>query len=102
MPRGARYIVPGSVVGVPSASISEPGATGLPALCATRTLPMAMRLVAKSSTKRAWRAVPGMAMQTGLVAKRPSRPPQGATGGSPEVPFTKWIEASPASASCSP
>jgi hypothetical protein len=48
---------------------------------AMRTLPMAIRLVAKSSRIGSWPGS-GMPTQKGLVTKRASRPPNGATTGS--------------------
>ena len=75
---------PGLLVGWPFSSIKVPGSTLRPSLWATRILPWATRLVAKSSTKgsRTWSSKPrGMPMQQGLVPKRPSLPPNGATFG---------------------
>ena len=80
-PRGSVYMTEGSVVGLPAWSSNAPSSIGLPALCATRTFPMATRLVAKSSRIGSLLLVPGMAMQTGLVRNRPSRPRKGATAG---------------------
>ena len=68
-------------MGWPAWSSNAPSIIGLPALCATLTLPSATRLVAKSSRIGSLLDVPGMAMQTGLVRNRPSRPRNGATAG---------------------
>ena len=46
--------------------------------------------------------VAGRAMQMGLVAKRASAPPKGATSGPMPVTLTKCTETNPAAATCSP
>ena len=89
----------GLVVGSPLSSMIVPGASGLPWLCATRVLPCAMRLVAKSSRNGGFPGR-GMPMHTGFVPKRGSRPPQGATIGR-EMTFTKCRLTSPAPTHCS-
>ena len=101
-PRGSVYITDGLVVGWPAWSSSAPSIIGLPALCATLTLPSATRLVAKSSRIGSLLDVPGMAMQTGLVRNRPSRPRNGATPGAPEATLTKCSATMPARAATSP
>ena len=83
-PRGSVYITEGSVVGWPAWSSNAPSSIGFPELCATRTFPIATRLVAKSSRIGSLLSVPGMAMQTGLVRNLPSRPRNGATGAAPK------------------
>src|SRR3954454_21516032 len=67
----------GSVVGSPSGSSRVSAAISWPLLRATRTFPIAMRLVAISAMIGRSRAGPGKATQTGLVPKRPSRPRPG-------------------------
>ena len=47
-------------------------------------------------------AVPGTAMQIGLVDMRPSRPRKGDTRGVPELPLTKWTDSRPSAAASSP
>ena len=58
-----------------------------------------MRLVAKSSRIGSPSGI-GMPTQNGLVTKRASRPPKGATTGR-EITLTKWIETYPAATHCS-
>src|SRR5476651_1243430 len=65
-PYGGLYIVPGSVVSTPAASISRPGSIWIFLLLATRTLPIATWLVAKSSTIGSL-PLRGTAVQSGLV-----------------------------------
>ena len=92
----------GSVVALPSWSSSVSAAICSPLLRATRTLPIAMRLVAMSATIGRSGAGPGSAMQSGLVPKRASPPRQGATAGRWSVMLTKCNETSPAAAHISP
>ena len=71
-----------------------PGSSSTPLLKATRVLPWAILLVAKSRTIG---SLPGRGMptQNGLVPMRASRPPNGATIGRDRT-LTKWIDTSPA------
>ncbi len=94
--------VPGSVESRPAASMIQPSGTFFPSLSATRTLPAATRLVAKSSTKGGLPSWPGKVMQIGSVPSRPAMPPQGATRPGTISTLTKKIATSPASAACSP
>ncbi len=81
----------------PSGSTSDPSGTGLPPFEATSTLPSATSEVAKSSSSIGPLPSGGTPMQTGLVEKRRSTPPNGATS-SPPSTLTKWSETRPASA----
>jgi hypothetical protein len=92
----------GSVVGLPSGPSSVSAATASPLLRATRTLPIAMRLVAMSATIGRSGEGPGIAMVTGLVPKRASLPRHGATAGRWSVMLTNEIDTSPAAAHISP
>jgi hypothetical protein len=82
--------------------MSMPASTGLPSFFATRTLPMAMALVAMSSSSGGSASVPGMPMQTGLVEKRESLPRNGATSPRWSATLTKWMETRPAALASSP
>ena len=88
---------PGLLVGLPCSSINVPGSTSRPSLCATRILPWATRLVAKSRTKGSLAFAPypiGIPIQQGLVPKRPSPPPNGATTGR-DATLTKCSDTHP-------
>ena len=63
---------------------------------------MAMALVAMSSRIGGCCSVPGKAMQTGLVTKRPSVPRNGATSARWSVTLTKCRETRPAALASSP
>ena len=71
----------GSVVGLPSWSSKVSAAICTPLLRATRTLPIAIRLVAMSAMIGRSGEGPGSAMHNGLVPNRPSLPRHGATAG---------------------
>ncbi len=92
----------GSVVGRPSASSTAPAGSARPSRAATRTLPMAMALVAKSTTVAGRSSPPGKAMHRGFVERRVSMPRCGATGGSWSTALTKAIVTMPAATACSP
>lgn len=76
-----------------------PSGASTPLLCATRALPYAMALVAKSS-RMVGSPTRGKATQNGFVLKRASLPPNGATMRLPPT-LTKWMLMSPAAAHCS-
>ena len=89
-------------MGWPLASISKPSATSLPSLRATRTLPIATRLVAMSSRMGGCWLVPGSAMQIGFVEKRPSLPRNGVTRPRWSATLTKCRPTRPAALAISP
>ena len=68
----------GSVDGLPSASISQPGGTCSPRAVATLILPAAAADVAMSNTRGPSR-LDGIAKAMGLVPRRALAPPNGAT-----------------------
>ncbi len=100
-PFGASRSAPGSVAGRPSASMMDPSRTWSPRARASRTLPSATRLVAKSRSTATDPPGPGMPTQNGFVMRRRSRPWKGATSGAWPTTFTKWIETRPPRAACS-
>ncbi len=57
----------GSRLGCPVVSINAPSGAGSPLFLATRILPIATKLVAKSSTVGGFLSVAGMTAQYGLV-----------------------------------
>ena len=97
-PNGCSCITAGSSVGWPRESISDPAGTRL--LYATRVLPYAIALVAKSSSSGGWPAR-GYAAQNGFVPKRGSVPCSGATSRSPGT-LTKWNDTARARALLGP
>src|SRR6185295_16401907 len=92
-PDGSTTVKRGSVVGSPALSMIVPGGSGTCLLYATRVLPCAILLVARS---RMIRSAParGTPTQKGLVPIRASRPPNGATIGR-EITLTKGIDTRP-------
>ena len=81
--RAARLAVHRARVGRrPTLAVEQvPGFSRSPLLRATRTLPIAMTLVAMSRRIGRPASGPGIAMHTGLVPNRPSVPRHGATDG---------------------
>ena len=79
-PPGSSNRTRGSVVARPSASMTVPSGTGTPEFSATRALPCAIALVAKSSRIGSPFAR-GMPTVNGLVTNRACAPPCGATTG---------------------
>ena len=80
------------MLGLPSASMTQPSGTLSPREAATSSLPPAAAAV-EMSMKKGPSRFDGIAMQIGLVPRRASRPPKGATlfGERPESAVTSAI-----------
>ena len=85
--------------GVGHGGAGESRGTGRPSLSATRALPTAILLVAKSRINGGF-PVRGMPIAIGLVTSRGCRPPNGATMGM-LITLTKCSEIRPAALACS-